>query len=76
VAIVSIIALRIGAFAASSLTVRSPAGAVWLYALPLGTIAVCLAMMFQGARVKALGARVMRLASLGLSPRLAVPGRA
>ena len=75
-AIVSIVALRIGAFAATSLAVRSPLGAVWLYALPLGVIAICLALIFQGPRVKALGARTMRWASTTLNPRLPLPGQA
>jgi lipopolysaccharide export system permease protein len=75
-AIVSIVALRIGAFAASSLAARSPWGAVLLYGLPLGVMAICLAMIFQGARVKELGAHFVRWANLTLAPRLPLPGRA
>jgi lipopolysaccharide export system permease protein len=75
-AVVSVVALRIAAFAASSLTIRSPLGVIWIYGLPLFVIAACLAMIFQGARVKALGARATRWASATLLPRLPLPSRA
>jgi hypothetical protein len=68
--------LRIAAFAASSATVRSPWGLIWMYGLPLGVIAGSLAMTLQGPRVKALGARLARWASAALISRLPLPGRA
>ena len=70
------VALRIAAFAALSLTGRSAWGAIWVYALPLAVIAGCLAVIFQGARVKALGARLTRWGSATLLPRVPLLGRA
>jgi lipopolysaccharide export system permease protein len=75
-AIVAVVALRIAAFAASSVTVRSPLGAIWIYGLPLMVIAACLALIFQGARVKALAARLTRWGSATLIPRVPLLGRA
>jgi lipopolysaccharide export system permease protein len=75
-AVAGVAALRIAAFAASSVTVRTPWGLIWVYGLPLLVIAGCLAMIFQGPRVKALGARIMRWAGASLLPRLPIPGRA
>jgi lipopolysaccharide export system permease protein len=75
-AIVAVIALRIAAFAALSLTGRSAWGAIWVYALPLAVIVCCLALIFQGARVKALGARMTRWGSATLLPRVPLLGRA
>ena len=75
-AIVAVVALRIAAFAALSLTGRSAWGAIWVYALPLAVIAGCLAVIFQGARVKALGARLTRWGSATLLPRVPLLGRA
>jgi lipopolysaccharide export system permease protein len=75
-AVAGVIALRIAAFAASSVTVRTPWGLIWVYGLPLFVIAGCLAMIFQGPRVKALGARATRWTSAALPPRLPFPGRA
>ncbi|HYI89755.1 MAG TPA: LptF/LptG family permease, partial [Beijerinckiaceae bacterium] len=76
VAVAAVVALRIAAFAALSLTVRSPWGAVAVYALPLTVIAACLAIIFQGARVKAFGARLTRWGGATLLPRLPLLGRA
>jgi lipopolysaccharide export system permease protein len=75
-AVVGVVALRIAAFAALSVTVRSPWGAIWVYGLPLVVIAVCLAMIFQGPRVKALGSRLTRWGSVSLIPRVPLLGRA
>jgi lipopolysaccharide export system permease protein len=75
-AIVAVVALRIAAFAALSLAGRSAAGVVLVYALPLTVIAICLALIFQGSRVKAVGARLTRWGSLTLLPRVPLLGRA
>jgi lipopolysaccharide export system permease protein len=75
-AVAGVVALRIGAFAALSLSVRSPAGAIWVYALPLAVIAGCLALIFQGPRVKAFSARLTRWGSTTLLPRVPLLGRA
>jgi lipopolysaccharide export system permease protein len=75
-AVAGVAALRIAAFAASSVTVRTPLGLIWVYGLPLAVIAGCVAMIFQGPRVKALGARFARWASAMVMPRLPLPGRA
>ena len=75
-AIVATVALRIAAFAALSLAGRSAAGVVLVYALPLTVIAVCLTLIFQGPRMKALGARLTRWGSLTLLPRVPLLGRA
>jgi len=75
-AIVAVVALRVAAFAALSLTVRTPWGAIWVHGLPLMVIAGCLAIIFQGARVKAFGARLTRWGSTMLLPRVPLLGRA
>jgi lipopolysaccharide export system permease protein len=75
-AVIGVAGLRIAAFAASSVTVRSPWGLIWIYGLPLMVMAACSAMIFQGPRAKALGARFMRWASTTLAPRLPLLGRA
>ncbi len=75
-AVAGVAALRVAAFAASSVTVRTPLGLIWVYGLPLIVIAGCLAMIFQGPRAKALGARFARWASAAVVPRLPLPGRA
>jgi lipopolysaccharide export system permease protein len=75
-AVAGVVALRIAAFAATSVTARTPLGAILIYGLPLLVIAGCLAMIFQGARVRAAGARAARWASAAVVPRLPLPGRA
>jgi lipopolysaccharide export system permease protein len=47
-AVVAVVALRIGIFAASGAVVRSPAALVALYGLPLLAIAVSLTLVFAG----------------------------
>lgn len=77
-AAVAVIALRIALFAASSAAVRSPAALLAVYGLPLGAIAVSLAILAGGPRLLALGAGLRRaLASLPLPrPRAVRLGRA
>ena len=64
-AVVAVVALRIGLFAASSAAVRGPSALLAVYGLPVGTILVCLAMLAGGPRVSVfwtrIGARLDRL---------------
>ena len=78
-AIVAVVALRIAIFAATSAAARS-AGAVWLiYGLPLGAIALAVAVVAGGPRLRAamgrLGAET-RLRLAGLRPARQRLGRA
>ncbi|HEY7383253.1 MAG TPA: LPS export ABC transporter permease LptF [Beijerinckiaceae bacterium] len=75
-AVIGVVALRIAAFAAPGLAVRSEAGLIAVYGVPLGAIALCLLMIFQGPRVRALGARVTRWTGDALVPMLPRLGRA
>lgn len=72
----AVIALRIGLFAASSATVRSPAGLLLLYGLPLAAIASALAVLFGGSRVAAVAGWAREAALSLLGPRLPRLGRA
>ena len=67
------VALRIIAFAASSAAVRSPAGVIAIYGAPVLAILIALALALQGARMRSLGARLMRWADAALVPRLRLP---
>ena len=67
------VALRIIAFAASSAAVRSPAGVIGIYGAPILSIVIALALALQGARMRSLGARLMRWADAALMPRLRLP---
>jgi lipopolysaccharide export system permease protein len=71
-AIVAVVALRIGIFAATSATARS-AGALWLvYGLPLGAMAISAALIAGGPRLRAALTRV----AAGARDRLAAFGPA
>jgi lipopolysaccharide export system permease protein len=72
-AVVAVVALRIIAFAASSAAVRSPAGVIAIYGAPVLSILIALALALQGARMRSLGARLMRWADAALVPRLRLP---
>jgi lipopolysaccharide export system permease protein len=72
-AVVAVVALRIGIFAASSAVVRSPGALVVLYGLPLFAIAGSLALVFAGPRLRSAGLTGMRALANGLPalrPRL------
>ncbi len=75
VAVIAVVAVRIGGFAASSAAVRSPAGVVAVYAVPLASMAVSLALILQGSLSRRLAARWSALMS-GVSLRLPKLGRA
>jgi lipopolysaccharide export system permease protein len=70
-AVVGVVLLRIAGFVASSAAVRSALGVVAIYATPLLTIAVALAVIFQGALARRIGARLS--ARLGSLPLTALP---
>jgi lipopolysaccharide export system permease protein len=74
-AIVGVGALRIAAFAAPGLVARSSFGLIAVYGIPIAAIMLCLLMIYQGPRVKALGAQVTRWASDVLPPILPRLGR-
>lgn len=57
-AIAAVVVLRIAGFAATSAAVRSQGAVIAVYAVPLGAIALSLLVIFQGARLRALGARL------------------
>jgi lipopolysaccharide export system permease protein len=75
-AVIGVVALRIAAFAAPSLVVRSESGVIAVYGIPVLAIVISLLMIFQGPRVKALGAQLTRWASDALLPMLPRLGRA
>jgi lipopolysaccharide export system permease protein len=66
-AIVGVVLIRVLGFAASSAVVRSPAAVAAIYGVPLGGIAISLMVIFKGARVRAMNARI-RSALLALRP--------
>lgn len=70
VAVIAVVALRIAGFAASSATVRTPMGLVGVYGAPLLAVLIAAAVAFQGARVRALGASLMRRADALVLARL------
>jgi len=53
--------------------VRSPAGVIGIYGAPILSIVIALALALQGARMRSLGARLMRWADAALMPRLRLP---
>lgn len=69
-AIVAVVILRILGFAASGAAVRSSAAVVGVYGAPLAAIAIAAAFAFQGARVRAFTAGVMRRVDSIALPRL------
>jgi lipopolysaccharide export system permease protein len=72
VAVVAVLALRIAVFFASTIVVRSPSAIYVVYGLPLATMALCLAMIVQGPRLRAALAGLGHLgAALVRVPRLA-----
>ena len=77
-AIAAVVALRVAVFAASSAVVRSPGATILVYALPLATIGVSLALIGGGARLRRrladAGSR-LPLLLLGWVPALARPHR-
>jgi lipopolysaccharide export system permease protein len=62
--------LRIVGFAASSAAVRSPIGLIGVYGAPIAAIVIAAAVAFQGARLRAVGARLQRWAAGLALPRL------
>jgi lipopolysaccharide export system permease protein len=72
-AILAVGALRIAAFAASSLAVRTPWALIVVYGLPLAAIAAAMMLLLQGARMRAFGARLLRAAGGFALPRLPRP---
>jgi lipopolysaccharide export system permease protein len=75
-AVVGVVALRIAGFAASSAAVRSPLGAVAVYAAPLGAIALALLFILNGSLTRRLAARWNALVGQIALPRLPGLGRA
>jgi lipopolysaccharide export system permease protein len=75
-AVIGVVALRIAAFAAPGLAARSESGVFAVYGIPVIAIALCLLMIFQGPRVKALGSQLTRWAGDALVPMLPRLGRA
>ncbi|HEX8662431.1 MAG TPA: LptF/LptG family permease, partial [Beijerinckiaceae bacterium] len=69
-AVIAVVALRIVAFAASSAAVRTPWGLVGVYGAPILAVLISLALALQGARMRALGARLTRWADTAVVPRL------
>jgi len=57
-AVVGVVLLRVLGFAASSAAVRTPVAVAAIYGVPLGGIVVCLMLIFKGAKMRALNARI------------------
>jgi lipopolysaccharide export system permease protein len=74
-AVVAVVVLRIVAFAASSAAIRTPWGLVGVYGAPVLAVLISLALALQGARMRTLGARLMRWtdAVVPRLPRLRLP---
>jgi lipopolysaccharide export system permease protein len=70
-AVVGVVLLRIAGFVASSAAVRSALGIVAIYATPLLTIGIAMAVIFQGALARRIGARLS--ARVGSLPLTALP---
>jgi lipopolysaccharide export system permease protein len=66
-AILGVVVLRILGFAASSAAARSAAAVIAIYAVPIGTIVICLMQIFQGPAMRSFNAKV-RNAFRGLRP--------
>jgi lipopolysaccharide export system permease protein len=64
-AIAAVVLLRVLGFAASSAVARNPAAIAAVYGVPLGGMAICLLLIFKGARIRAVTAK-MRSALRGL----------
>jgi lipopolysaccharide export system permease protein len=69
-AVISVVALRIAGFAASSATVRTPVGIIAVYGAPLLAVLISAALAFQGGRMRALGARLVRWTDVAVIPRV------
>ena len=74
VAVVGVVGLRIAGFAASSAAVRSPAGALAVYAAPGAAILLSGLVIFQGARARDRLRRLGDLVVASLKPRLRLKG--
>ena len=70
-AVVGVVLLRIAGFAASSAAVRSALGILAIYAVPLLAMGVSMAVIFQGALARRIGARLSAWA--GSLPLTALP---
>lgn len=68
-AVVAVVTVRILGFAASSAVARTPLAIVAIYAVPLGTLAICLLMIFKASAVRSLSARIRTAARLLLPSR-------
>jgi lipopolysaccharide export system permease protein len=66
-AIAAVVVLRVLGFAASSAVARTPMAILAIYGIPLGGISICLLLIFKGARIRFLNARI-RSALLALRP--------
>jgi lipopolysaccharide export system permease protein len=70
-AVVGVVLLRIAGFAASSAAVRSAFGILAIYAVPLLAMGISMAVIFQGALARRIGARLSAWA--GSLPLTALP---
>jgi len=75
-AVVAVVLLRILGFAASSAVVRTPAAVIGVYALPLGTLAICLLLILRGSAARTFGSRVRAIRRALLPSRAPVPQKA
>lgn len=74
-AIVGVVVLRILGFAASSAAARSAAAVIAIYAVPIGTIGICLMQIFQGPAMRSFNAKIRNaFRSLRSSRRAAAQG--
>jgi lipopolysaccharide export system permease protein len=75
-AVVAVVLLRILGFAASSAVIRTPAAVAGIYALPLGTIVICLLLILQGSAAQAARGRIRALGRALFPSRPPVPQKA
>jgi lipopolysaccharide export system permease protein len=75
-AVAAVVLLRILGFALSSAVVRTPGAVLAVYALPLGTIVICLLLILQGSAAQTTRTRIRAIGRALLPSRASLPQKA
>jgi lipopolysaccharide export system permease protein len=75
-AVAAVVLLRILGFALSSAVVRTPGAVLAVYALPLGTIVICLLLILQGSAARTTRTRIRAIGRALLPSRASLPQKA
>jgi lipopolysaccharide export system permease protein len=75
-AVAAVVLLRILGFALSSAVVRTPGAVFAVYALPLGTIVICLLLILQGSAARTTRTRIRAIGRALLPSRAPMPQKA